>query len=237
VAFGGTFYSAQPGSWQQLNNPAIPGLTAQTDIVLFRLSSDPGLAALTLKTTPATTGDGIMMMGNGRIQENTLTNWNVTTVPGPNNDVWVEGGIPTTNSGYKTTGTHAVSWGENVVTAGNVNVFTGTYNVISYYTTFDQTGGVTQEAQGVNGDSGGADFYFDGTSWLLSGMTHAVSTLDNQPTISGIGGSTAVYGDLTFMADLSYYAPQITAIVAVPEPSSAFLLLAGAGIVMRRRRR
>lgn len=237
VTFGGTAYATQAGSWQQLLNPTGVGLTTYADIVLFRLSSNPvGLSPVTVSAGVATVGDPVMMIGNGRQQSSTLTTWNVATGPGPSDDVWTEGGTPTSRSGFKTTATQAVSWGQNVVTGGPVAVNTGTYDTISFNTTFDQTGGLTQEGQAVNGDSGGAAFYFNGVSWELIGMTHAVATLENQPTVSGIPGSTAVYGDQSYFAELGFYAPQIATITAVPESSCAVLLLAGGAFLTRRRR-
>ncbi|MDB6080604.1 MAG: hypothetical protein JWO82_4351, partial [Akkermansiaceae bacterium] len=128
VTFGGTPYATQAGSWQQLLNPTGFGLTTYADIVLFRLSSNPsGLSPVTVSAGVATVGDQIMMIGNGRQQATTPTTWNVVTGPGPSDDLWTEGGSPTTNSGFKTTATQAVSWGENVVTGGPFAANTGTY--------------------------------------------------------------------------------------------------------------
>ena len=237
VTFGGVSYATQAGTWQQLNNPTGFGLTAKADIVLFRLATSPSLTAPTLSGAPATPAEQIMMVGNGRLQENTLTTWHVTTGPGANDDVWTEGGTPTTNSGYKTTAIQQVSWGTNAVTNGPVAVNTGTFDTVSFYTTFDQTGGLAQEGQVVNGDSGGAAFFFNGTTWVLAGMTHAASSLENQPTVSGIPSSTAIYGDQSFFADLSFYAPQINAIIAVPEASTVMCFGMIGGLAMLRRRR
>lgn len=92
--------------------------------------------------------------------------------------------------------------------------------------------------QGTVQDSGSGVFVYQNGEWLLVG------------TLIGIGGNsktatTVGYTETensvcaTFFADLSQYAPQINAIMAIPEPS-AFGLLAGTcalGFAASRRRR
>ena len=71
-------------------------------------------------------------------------------------------------------------------------------------------------------------FFKNGANWELSGVMLTVGNLDGQPI------ETAVFGDQTFIADLSQYRSQI--LVVIPEPSSALLLLAGTLLLNRRRR-
>ena len=88
-----------------------------------------------------------------------------------------------------------------------------------------------QEGQAVSGDSGGAVLYYDGANWVLSGMMVAVRTFDNQPG----GASTAVLGNATLIADLSYYRAEIFA--AIPEPSQTILFgIGGLTLLFRRHR-
>ena len=78
----------------------------------------------------------------------------------------------------------------------------------------------TSEAQGLGGDSGSAMFHKEDGAWKLAGLTSRRHTESGQPDVT----STAVYGNLTFAADLSFYASQIYAITAIPEVGSfAFL--------------
>jgi hypothetical protein len=72
--------------------------------------------------------------------------------------------------------------------------------------------------QATVGDSGGGVFLSDGT---LIGLIDAEGTFSGQPA------NTSVFGDGTFIADLSKYCPEILSIVAVPEMPTSILLLVG----------
>lgn len=231
ATFGGVAYATEAGSFHQLMNPPhVPVLSTFTDMVLFRLSAPPALPAVFISNTTPTVGSQVMMIGNGFVQQTTRTYWDRTVVAGANNDVWVETTQAMSNiSGYKTTGIQEVRWGSNAVAGNNFTVNTGFGDVISYITTFDE-GAFVEEGQAVVGDSGGAAFSFVGGIWQLSGMMHAVGTLDSQPG----GATSAVPGDATAAADLSQYRAQILAIV--PEPSSVSLALVGLLLCARRRR-
>jgi hypothetical protein len=76
----------------------------------------------------------------------------------------------------------------------------------------------SDNAQATVGDSGGGVFLSDGT---LIGLIDAEGTFSGQPA------NTSVFGDGTFIADLSKYRPEILSIVAVPEMPTSVLLLAG----------
>lgn len=233
VNFGGTSYGTEVGSFHRLNNP-MPEMSTFTDIVLFRLSVIPPLSALGISTATPTVGSELMMIGNGRIQENSETEWTYTELPGPGNDTWFEAAPGEGNiSGYKTTGTKEVRWGENAVHETLLEVNLGTIpapvDILAYTTQFDE-GELLNEAQAVVGDSGGGVFSYNGSEWELSGMMVAVGTYENQPN----GAESAIYGGQTLVADLSFYRPQILAII--PEPSSLTFLLGSACLLGRRRR-
>ena len=85
-----------------------------------------------------------------------------------------------------------------------------------FYTDFDSIAG---EAQGAIYDSGGGVFYDSGSEWELAGLMLTGSTGSGQP------GSTAIFGNQTYMADLSVYSSQINATTAIPEPSVLVLAL------------
>lgn len=231
VNFGGTNYSTQVGSFHRLTNTG--PLSTFTDIVLFRLSAPPALPGVSIASATPTVASQVTMIGNGRTQQSTPTYWNRTEVLGNNNDTWVETTQLLSNiSGFKTTATKEVRWGENVVAGNNFYVNVGTLlapvDVVSFSTQFNS--GISQEAQAVVGDSGGGVFSYSGGSWSLSGMMFAVGTYETQPG----GVETAIYGGETYIADLSYYRSQILTII--PEPSACVLAMLGASTLVLRRR-
>jgi len=241
VVFGGTTYAAEPGTLTRLDNPSGMGLSAKTDLIIFRLAADPGLPTLSVTTSTPSAGDDFIMIGHGYNRQTSETYWDIDTVPDP--DVWTEtvteGDAEV--KGFKTdTGGRAIRWGENEL-EGSLTVNLGTHgDVLSLYTMFDE-GGMTHEAQAVNGDSGGAVFFKDGSDWKLAGIINAVGTLDSFTYTGAPSGETgsnpfAYYEKVTTAADLSKYAGQIAAIV--PEPSVyALLFLALGSALMRRHRR
>lgn len=98
------------------------------------------------------------------------------------------------------------------------------------------------EALIAGGDSGGGDFIWTGTQWLLSGVhswgwqfcTGRVTPncdyrTNNSSSYGDISGSTAVFSHVAW----------INSVVAVPEPETYAMLLAGLGLIgfVARRRR
>ena len=114
-------------------------------------------------------------------------------------------------------------WGTNTV--GSVSEWIandyGDTNVVS--TTFNYEGSDSTEAQAVYGDFGGGLFHKNGATWELTGLMMGVAGFSGQPDPE----ENAVFGDTTFAADLSFYRPQIMAIV--PEPHSVVLAASGLG--------
>jgi hypothetical protein len=210
--FGGNSYNTVAGSWQRLQNPA--PYSTFTDIVIFRLATHPPLPTVTLSSATPTVETDVMMIGRGRIQ-NDETFWLRTVIEGPNNDTWVVVDEQNSNiSGFTTSSTQEIRWGENQVHQNFLVVNTGSVDVLSFSTSFDASG-KTHEAQGVVGDSGGGVFIHNGTSWELAGMMFSVALFENQPG----GSQTAVYGNQTFIADLSVYSSQFEHLI--PEPSTS----------------
>ena len=85
-------------------------------------------------------------------------------------------------------------------------------------TTFDNLY-PSSESLAATGDSGGAVFVKNGSAWELAGIMLAVVQYSGQPS------STAVFGNQTYSADLSFYNGQIVQVV--PEPSGLALAIAG----------
>lgn len=239
VHFGGSNYSTVGGSYERLSNNGALGMSATTDIALFRLSSDPGLPWLSVATTNPLTGTVVMSIGNSRVQESTPTYWNVTVNPGNSDDAWTEVSSSDfyNRVGFQTTGSNEVRWGVNYIETASQFIDGGSDDVRSFTTLFGGSvafpGVFTHESQAVLGDSGGAVFSLDGNNnWLLSGMMFAVNGYENQPA------NTAVIGQSTFAADLSFYSNQILSITQIPESSSSsFILLGLCSLLARRKRR
>ena len=175
------------------------------------------------------------MIGAGR-DRGAFTEWNVNTGTSP--WTWTVVSSNGNAAGFQTLATSTMRWGTNTITNANfwVTVNVGeNRDVRSFATTFDallELG--PDEAQAVLGDSGGAVFQKKGSSWELSGVMFTVAGFSGQPSAA----TTPVFGNETFSADISYYAPQIMSII--PEPSTYALLAVAAtgfGAILLRRRR
>ena len=236
VVLGGTSYTPVAGSAVQLVDPDD---SQPTDLVLFRINPNPTLPALPALNIPLTTpavGTSVVLAGNGRNRDPNLTFYDVSgTNP---NFTWTE--LPDSTgaeaSGYKWAAGNTLRWGnnftENVSLVGapageTVDVNGGFGDIRSFITAFDDNINLVSEAQAADGDSGGAVFDAAGN---LIGLMHSIDVFEDQP------GATAIFGNITYAADLSHYRSQIVAYI--PEPSSAgILLLAACGALAARRRR
>lgn len=166
---------------------ALPGTKTQigtADLAVFQISPHPPLGLLPISTNADITGDTVTMIGHGRDRGASTS----ACAPPP-------------IGGYQWAATREIRWGENVVTGyGNV------LSTDSFFTTFDQSG-LTHEAQGAHGDSGGAAFVKNGSDWELAGVIFAIAGFGCQPA------ETALYGNVTYIADLSVYRSQILSMV------------------------
>lgn len=199
--------------------------THVSDLYMYRLQTVPvGLPTLSIALSMPAVGAGVTMIGGGR-DRGAFTEWTVNEGTTP--WTWTVTGSNGDAEGYGTLGSRAIRWGTNEVSDNNFNVqsFWG-FGPNDYYltrslaTTFDVQENST-EAQAVLRDSGGAVFTKVGGQWRLAGVMHAVTGYSGQPDPN----FTAVFGNETLIADLSYYRPQIVAVV--PEPSAAALAAGG----------
>ena len=228
--FGGTTYGFVSGTETRLSNPSGSGLSGVIDLRMIRLDGDPSLPSMTVASAAPSAGEDVIMIGRGRLRAPAQTHWTVTPVPDPDPDVWTEAGASVDREGFTTSGVRNMRWGENEVDDDSLVVDAGWGETQSFSTKFDQTGGMVHEAQAVAGDSGGGVFAKRGGLWELIGIMHTVTNSDGQPA------NTAVYDNDTNSADLSFYAAQINALVATPEPSTSLLVAAGLVLCLRRRR-
>lgn len=224
IVFGGNTFSFVAGSNIRLKDP---NTNVDADLVMYRISTTPVLSALTIASSTPSVGTSVVMAGNGRNRDVNETLYSVS------GGVWTEVPSGGNASGYKWAAGNSIRWGNNVTEDASlvgqpagatlfVNTGFGPTRVV--LTDFDN---VLNEGQVASGDSGGALFDSSGN---LVGMLDAMGLFTNQP------GSTAIFGNITYAADLAYYRSQIIAAM-VPEPTSAMLLVGACGAMAMRRRR
>lgn len=210
----GTTYTMVPGSQVDIQNLGTPGKTSNTDLIMFQINGDPGLPGLSIATAAPANGSAVTMIGAGR-NRGTFTTWNVNTNTTP--WTWTVDSQNFNRAGYLWDTSRTMRWGTNAISgSGWVNYTDGdNFDVLTLRTTFDFFQVYSNEAQAAAGDSGGAVFYKNGSQWQLAGIMVVTDALSGQP------GNTAVFGNQTYMADLSFYRDQIVSFV--PEPDAATL--------------
>lgn len=228
VTLGGQSFSVVPGSTVRLTNGGAPGRSAFTDLKMFRIDGTPvGVPDIRISSTTPAVSTPVTMIGAGR-NRGAFTRWNVNQATNP--WTWTITGSGGNFAGYQTLTSRAVRWGTNEVDATGIWVNDGSSDIYSLSTIFDEQPG-SSEAQAVYGDSGGGLFVKAGSVWQLAGVIYTVDGYSGQPNVA----ATPVFGNETFMADLSYYRPQI--LVYVPEPTTLGLaVLAVATLAVGRAR-
>jgi len=176
----GTSYGKVSGAELQLMNPPGSGLTETTELLLYRISSDPGLPDLNISHTAPSDQSTIVMAGNGFNREANLSYWNEDGSPASPSDYDARG--------YKTIPSQSIRWGDNKVKNNDVEVtlqyVTGgqqvTFDMIALQTVFDfATGSTTYESQAWSHDSGGGVFYKRAGNWELTGIIVAADKPSN----------------------------------------------------------
>jgi hypothetical protein len=202
-SFENVLYPWAIGSDVRLQNPD----DSDADLLMFRLELPfPPLPDLPIASAAPANDASLVMIGNGRNRGDPTT-WNP---PGPGS---VDGYL------YGPGGTKR--WGTN--RAEVPPAFEAAFGTWIFGSVFDQSGGgyTTHEAQAATGDSGGAAFALNGTSYELAGILIGIGTFQGQPT------ETALHGNATYAADLSVYRDEI--IETMPEPARG--LFAGAALL------
>ena len=213
VILNGTTYNIDSSSWTRVTN-VVSG--TDTDLEMFRVTTSvTDVSGTSVVSSRLSNGTSVTMIGNGYNREATETSWDKN---------WVEGGTPIRYRGYKWGSGTTKRWGSNTI-EGSLSAVDDGYGVTDVlFTDFDNVDG---EAQGATYDSGGGVF----ANNKLAGIMLFVGTYStNQPDY------TAVYGNQTYMADLSSYSIQINNTIAIPEPAVAgFLILMGGTVLFIRR--
>jgi hypothetical protein len=212
LTLGGVTYPAVPGSAVQLQYS--PGVFS--DVLLVRLAPEPPLPPLVLSSAAPAVDDNVMMIGFGWDRSGLIC-WNAAYAEVTCNPL-------AAHRGFKAAGAYRIRWGRNLVKMSNMDVAMAPWNTRGFEVQFDQSG-VTYEAQGVPGDSGGAVFLKRGSQWELVGVMFAITVHDGQPYYT-----TAMFGQSTFLVDVAWYRAQIEAITAAPQvpalPGPLFALAA-----------
>jgi len=199
LTLGGVTYLAVPGSAVQLQYS--PGVFS--DLLLVRLATEPPLAPLVLSSGATAVGNNVMMIGYGWDRSGLIC-WNAAYAE-------ISCGPLAAHRGFKSTGPYRIRWGRNLVKTTGMDIDMAPWTTRGFEVQFDQSG-VTYEAQGVPGDSGGAVFLKRGSQWELVGVMFAITVYDGQPYYS-----TAMFGQSTFLVDVAWYRAQIEAITAAPQ--------------------
>jgi hypothetical protein len=202
VVLGGIVYPYLPGSAVRLSN----GDGTLADLLVFAIDPHPAMPLLSIVTSPLPLGTELTLIGNGR-NRGSATSWDANGPPPP-------GPI----EGYEWASGSSLRWGTNHVEDYSASLVLGTW---SFSTIFDQSVSA-DESQAANGDSGGAAFVFDGSEWALAGVLYALAEYSGQPT------EASLYGQITYVADLSVYRDEILEIVSLPEPSGGLI----AGVIV-----
>lgn len=149
------------------------------DLRIFRVNPTPPLPTLAIYPTTPPRGSSVVMIGRGR-DRGDATSWSGYTG-------WLYGA------------TQSMRWGTNRISANDLDIL-GTR---AFETSFSATNATEWEAQAATGDSGGGVFLQDGGVWYLAGILCAVGPYTGQPN------GTALFGNLSYAAQLSTYATEI----------------------------
>ena len=155
------------------------------DLLLFQIQGNPSLPPMQISPVSPAVDTRVTMIGSG-VNRGPATSW-----IGIEGFLWGEG--------------FAMRWGTNFVSKNQIDLSLDGSVTRSFATDF--SGGTLYEAQAALGDSGGPVFFKYYDDWVLGGVIFAISDYSDQP------GGTALLGNLTYAADLSYYREQIAQVV------------------------
>jgi len=97
----------------QLTNGGAAGRSALTDLLLYRLTTEPvGVPAVTIAATPPAAGTPVTMIGSGR-DRGGFTEWSVNEATTP----WTWTPVPSGGdyAGYGSVATRQMRWGTNAI--------------------------------------------------------------------------------------------------------------------------
>jgi hypothetical protein len=162
------------------------------DLLLFQILRDPGLPGVEIAASAPLPGTEVVMIGRGR------NRGAGTSACYPVRQGWL----------WETAKT--MRWGTNAVERNGINLSISGTLTRAFSTEFDESLQTEHEAQAATGDSGGAIFLENGEAWELAGIMTAISNW------GACNDGAALYGNLTYAGDLSFYLDQIDDITSVP---------------------
>jgi hypothetical protein len=185
MIIGSDVYEPVPGSEVQLQTDG-----SDADLALFQVVRDPGLPDVVIRGTPPLQTTEVVMIGHGRNRGAPTSACSPTRYGW----LWGEG--------------KSMRWGTNKVEQNGINLSLSGKLTLAFSTEFSTFGATYDEAQAANGDSGGAVFVKKGIGleWELAGIVLAISTCQ---------AGSALYGNRTYAADLSFYVEQIDDVTSV----------------------
>lgn len=188
---GGVAYdSVERSSLQLVTRPNV-----HADLALFRLVDPPSLPALRIAAEKPVQDEVVTLVGNGWSPRPGEIHWDADWQQvSPARAIY---------SGLVKQGPGVLRWGRNAITWTDRPVEIGDHSTHSFQVRFDPTGGPAEECTVSTGDSGGAAFAKRQGSWELVGILFARNLLEGQP------GNAVVFGNVTEIADLSFYRDQI----------------------------
>jgi hypothetical protein len=218
ILLDGSTYTLVAGSEVQLDD----GAGTLADLLVFAITPLPTVPDLPIRTNTSIPVVDVIMAGRGR------NRGAATDSDGPG--VWA---APPANPSPPHLGYY---WGSGTALRWGTNKIEGPWpfgptDTESHYTYFDGPGPdyTTHESQATTGDSGGAVFAKEGLIWELSGIIWAIAPFTGQ-----VANTSALEGNATLIADISFYAADINAITATPVPEPGVLLQLGAGAMLTR---
>jgi hypothetical protein len=160
----------------------------KADLVLFRVDPAPDLPELPLREEPLYFGIRVTLIGHGQGRGEAIKSPGIV--------------------GFRWKPPAVKRWGTNRVYASGIDVTAPNNQSITrcFQTDFSQHG-TPDEAQAAVGDSGGAVFAESLQGWELAGVLVSIGEAAEQEP------KTALYGNVTNAADLSYYRPQILRVI------------------------
>ena len=163
------------------------------DAMIFALEDDPPFPewpVVPIATEPPREGEDVLLIGFGRERSRV--------------DEFEDPAGP--RFSFRWTDKGAKRWATNRISSAFDVLAQGKMTSRAFVMRFDEPysrNATRHEAQAAVGDSGGGVFVRRDGEWQLLGLMVSVSGIRNAP------GSGAVYGDSTYVVDLSHYRPEI----------------------------
>ena len=189
VALRGVMYEPMTGSKRSLLNES----GSAADAMIFELDPEvalPDLPILPIAREPVRPGEEVLVIGFGRGREKVI-------------EFELDG---RTQFGFTWTRKGRKRWGTNRIESPVETLNQGSYSTRAFTFRFDEplSGKATpHEAHATVGDSGGGVFVERGGQWALAGLMVSVAGDARMP------GSSTLYGDVTYAADLTYYRDEL----------------------------